>query len=104
MYAIIRSAEWLMSDQRGGEAEAEGGMIMGSVAHSAVDQTYMVATLAMPATSAVRTWIIDTGAAQHLIGKSYLSKDEIQSIYTAAPVSLTTAIDVVKTLVGLRSR
>eukprot|EP00971_Amphidinium_carterae_P251975 5002947-Amphidinium_carterae.2 len=97
MDTITRSVGWLKSDQWGGEAKAEGGMIMGSVADSAVDQTYMVATLAMPATSAVRTWIIDTGEAQHLIGKSYLSKDEIQSIYTVAPVSLTTANDVVRT-------
>eukprot|EP00971_Amphidinium_carterae_P348918 6490744-Amphidinium_carterae.2 len=55
MDTITRSAGWLKSDQRGGEADADGGMIMGSVAHSAIDQTYMVATLAMPATSSVRT-------------------------------------------------
>eukprot|EP00971_Amphidinium_carterae_P187675 3724724-Amphidinium_carterae.1 len=56
-----------------------------------------VATLAMSATNASRTWIIDTGAAQHLVGKSYLSTDEMQSIYTVTPVSLTTANDIVRT-------
>eukprot|EP00971_Amphidinium_carterae_P031741 625205-Amphidinium_carterae.1 len=51
----------------------------------------------MSATSASRTWIIDTGAAQHLVGRSYLSIDELQSNYTVTPVSLTTANDIVKT-------
>eukprot|EP00971_Amphidinium_carterae_P341908 6480976-Amphidinium_carterae.5 len=97
MDTTTRSAGLLKSDQWGLGAEAEDGMIMGSVAHSAVDQAYMGATLAMPATSAVRNWILDIGAAQHLIGKSYLTKDEIQSICTVAPVSLTTANDVVRT-------
>eukprot|EP00971_Amphidinium_carterae_P241267 4790646-Amphidinium_carterae.3 len=85
MDTLSRTAGGLKSEQWGGEAEADDGMRMG------------VATLAMPATSASRTWIIDTEAAQHLIGKSYLSRDEIQSIYTFAPVSLTTANDVVRT-------
>eukprot|EP00971_Amphidinium_carterae_P317249 6307104-Amphidinium_carterae.1 len=53
--------------------------------------------MAMPATSASRTWIIDTGAAQHLDGRSYLSRDQIQSIYTVTPVSQTTANDIVRT-------
>eukprot|EP00971_Amphidinium_carterae_P180136 3572877-Amphidinium_carterae.1 len=75
----------LKSDQWGRNAEADLDNIMG------------VATLAMSATTASRTWIIDTGAAQHLVGRSYLSRDEMQSIYTVTPVSLTTANDIVKT-------
>eukprot|EP00971_Amphidinium_carterae_P250312 4969013-Amphidinium_carterae.3 len=84
MDTITLSAVWFKSDQWGGEADADGEMIMGCVAHSAVDQTYMVATLAMPATSSVRTWIIDTGG-QHNIR------------WENPPVSLTTAKGVVKT-------
>eukprot|EP00971_Amphidinium_carterae_P235497 4673302-Amphidinium_carterae.4 len=45
MDTIIRTAGWLKSDEWGGEAEADGGLIMG------------VATLAMPATSERRNSI-----------------------------------------------
>eukprot|EP00971_Amphidinium_carterae_P129319 2561454-Amphidinium_carterae.1 len=75
--ALIRIAGGLKSEQWGGEAEADGGLIMG------------VATLAMPATSAVRTWIIDTGSAQHLIGKFYLSRDGRNSVNLHGCTGLT---------------
>eukprot|EP00971_Amphidinium_carterae_P142732 2827376-Amphidinium_carterae.1 len=82
---LTRAAVGLKSNQWGRDAEADFENMMG------------VATLAMSATNASRTWIIDTGAAQHLVGKAYLSTDEMQSIYTVTPVSLTTANDIVKT-------
>eukprot|EP00971_Amphidinium_carterae_P263246 5223059-Amphidinium_carterae.2 len=85
MNTLTRSSMGLKSDQWEWDAEADGENVMG------------VATIAMPATSASRTWIIDTGTAQHLVGKSYLSRDEMQSIYTVTPVSLTTANDIVRT-------
>eukprot|EP00971_Amphidinium_carterae_P100634 1990885-Amphidinium_carterae.1 len=62
MDSLHRTAERLKSERRGGEAEADGGMIMGVATNSP--------TTAMPATFASRTWIIDTGAAQHLIEKT----------------------------------
>eukprot|EP00971_Amphidinium_carterae_P048901 963687-Amphidinium_carterae.1 len=80
-----------MSERWGREVETE------DEPNNKTNHITSVATLAMSATFASRTWIIDTGAAQHRVGRSYLSKDELQSIYTVTPVSLTTANDIVKT-------
>eukprot|EP00971_Amphidinium_carterae_P172770 3425028-Amphidinium_carterae.1 len=57
---LTRSAVGLTSEQWGREAEAEP--------NNKTNHITSVATLAMSATYASRTWIIDTGAAQHLVG------------------------------------
>eukprot|EP00971_Amphidinium_carterae_P266969 5295298-Amphidinium_carterae.1 len=43
-----------------------------------------------------RTWIVDTGVAQHLVGRWHLTSEEVDTAHDITPVRLSTANGVIR--------
>ena len=66
-----------------------------AMCHKSSRPAFAASSMPVKVQGTIRRWLVDTGAGQHVVGKSHLTKQQLASMVKSDPITLVTASGVI---------